>query len=59
MLTRNIAKSGKVQVWSGISPFHTYLILIQYRPQTARAHSLGRWQQSNEDRKHTENLTRK
>ena len=23
------------------------------------AHSLDRWQQSNEDRKHTENLTRK
>ena len=38
MLTRNIAKSGKVLNWSDFSPFQLYLGLIVKRSQSASCH---------------------
>jgi hypothetical protein len=36
--TRNIAKSGKVLNWSGLSPFQLHLGLIVNRSQSASCH---------------------
>jgi hypothetical protein len=38
MLTRNIAKSGEVLIWSGFSPFQLHLGLIVNRSLSASCH---------------------
>jgi hypothetical protein len=38
LLTRNIAKSGEVLIWSGFSPLQHYLGLIKNHSQSASCH---------------------
>ena len=45
--TRNIAKSGKVLNWEGLSPFQLHLSLIVDRSQSASCHIAKRYEQFN------------
>ena len=48
-VTRNIAKSGEVLNWNGLSSFQLHLGLIVNRSQSASCHIAIRWAQGREN----------